>query len=108
LSWSASFVACRRCSGTLSIHPKVVALLAAPVAGTVLLGVAGAAADRDERARAADDLLPAAAAGAFLRTALAARLSSLPYRRYVAAHPRRPPNPPWPGELRQIPPLRRY
>jgi hypothetical protein len=34
------------------------------VAGTVLLGVAGATADRDERARAADDrLLAAAAAG---------------------------------------------
>jgi signal transduction histidine kinase len=49
--------------GNLSIPPKMVALLAVPVAGTVLLGAAGAAAGRDERARAADDRRLAAVAG---------------------------------------------
>jgi Nitrate and nitrite sensing len=44
--------------GNLSIRPKMVALPAVPVAGTVLLGAAG----RDERARAAGDRRLAAVA----------------------------------------------
>jgi hypothetical protein len=61
-----------------------------------------------DRLGPADPPAAAATAGAFLRRALAARLSRSPYRRYVAAHPPAAPTRPWPGELRQIPPLRRY
>jgi signal transduction histidine kinase len=49
--------------GNLSIRPKLVALLAVPVAGTVLLGLTGAAADRGDRARAGDDRRLATLAG---------------------------------------------
>jgi signal transduction histidine kinase len=41
--------------GNLSIHSKLMGLLAVPVAGTVLLGVAGVAATRGEQARAAEE-----------------------------------------------------
>ena len=49
--------------GNLSIRPKTVGLLAVPVAGATLLGVAGVAAGWDERARAADARRLAAVAG---------------------------------------------
>ena len=41
--------------GNLSIRSKLIALLAVPVAGTALLGVAGVAASWGERARAAEE-----------------------------------------------------
>ena len=52
-----------RMFGNLSIRPKMVGLLAVPVAGPTLLGVAGVAAGWDEPARAADARRLAAVAG---------------------------------------------
>jgi hypothetical protein len=49
--------------GNLSIRPKTVALLAVPVAGTLLLGGVGVGAGWGDRARATGDRRLAAAAG---------------------------------------------
>ena len=49
--------------GNLSIRPKLVGLLAVPVAGATLLGVAGAGAGWGERARAEEARRMAAVAG---------------------------------------------
>ncbi|HJW64453.1 MAG TPA: hypothetical protein VJ849_13210, partial [Actinomycetes bacterium] len=49
--------------GNLSIHPKMVVLLAVPVAGTALLGVTGVAGAWGDRARAAEERREAAVAG---------------------------------------------
>ena len=53
----------RQMFGNLSIRSKLIPLLAVPVAGTVLLGVAGVAASWGERARAAEERHLAAVAG---------------------------------------------
>jgi signal transduction histidine kinase len=53
----------RQMFGNLSIRSKLIALLAVPVAGTALLGVAGVAASWGERARAAEERHLAAVAG---------------------------------------------
>jgi signal transduction histidine kinase len=49
--------------GNLSIHPKMVVLLAVPVAGTALLAVTGVAGAWGDRTRAAEERREAAAAG---------------------------------------------
>jgi signal transduction histidine kinase len=49
--------------GNLSIRPKLVALLAVPVAGTALLALAGTAAGWGDRARAGDERQAAVVAG---------------------------------------------
>jgi signal transduction histidine kinase len=53
----------RQMFGNLSIRSKLMALLAVPLAGTVLLGVVGVAAALDERASAAEERRIAAVAG---------------------------------------------
>jgi signal transduction histidine kinase len=53
----------RQMFGNLSIRSKLIALLAVPVAGTTLLGVAGVAASWGERARAAEERHLAVVAG---------------------------------------------
>jgi hypothetical protein len=52
-----------RMFGNLSIRPKLVGLLAVPVVGATLLGVAGAVAGGGERARAEEARRMAAVAG---------------------------------------------
>jgi hypothetical protein len=52
-----------RMFGNLSIRPKLIGLLAVPVAGATLLGVVGAAAGWDERGRAEEARRMAAVAG---------------------------------------------
>ena len=58
----------RQMFGNLSIRSKLIPLLAVPVAGTVLLGVAGVAASWGERARAAEERHLAAVAGRAMAT----------------------------------------
>ena len=53
----------RQMFGNLSIHPKMVVLLAVPVAGTALLGVTGVAGAWGDRTRAAEERREAALAG---------------------------------------------
>jgi signal transduction histidine kinase len=53
----------RQMFGNLSIRPKMVVLLAVPVAGTALLGATGVAAAWGDRARAAEERREAAVAG---------------------------------------------
>jgi signal transduction histidine kinase len=53
----------RQMFGNLSIRPKMVVLLAVPVAGTALLGVTGVAGAWGDRARAAEERREAAVAG---------------------------------------------
>ena len=53
----------RQMFGNLSIHPKMVVLLAVPVAGTALLGVTGVAGAWGDRTRAAEERREAAVAG---------------------------------------------
>jgi hypothetical protein len=64
--------------GNLSIRPKTVALLAVPVAGTLLLGGVGVGAGWGDRARATGDRRLAAAAGlAVVRAEVDRRLVTL-------------------------------
>jgi hypothetical protein len=53
----------RQMFGNLSIHPKMVVLLAVPAAGAALLGVTGVAGAWGDRARAAEERREAAVAG---------------------------------------------
>ena len=53
----------RQMFGNLSIRPKMVVLLAGPVAGTALLGVTGVAGAWGDRTRAAEERREAAVAG---------------------------------------------